>query len=71
MNTEAAEAANGKVGLGSSTVSTRPLLGALTMLAGLSMLPGMDAVAKHLSGHLPTVEVVWARFLFYVIAISM
>jgi drug/metabolite transporter (DMT)-like permease len=40
------------------------------MLLGLSMLPGMDAVAKHLSGHLPTVEVVWARFLFYVIAIA-
>ncbi len=34
------------------------------------MLPGMDAVAKHLSGHLPTVEVVWARFLFYVVAIA-
>jgi drug/metabolite transporter (DMT)-like permease len=34
------------------------------------MLPGMDAIAKHLSGHLPTVEVVWARFLFYVIAIA-
>src|SRR6185369_8197312 len=40
------------------------------MLSGLAMLPGMDAVAKHLSGHLPTVEVVWARFLFYVIAIA-
>jgi drug/metabolite transporter (DMT)-like permease len=40
------------------------------MLCGLSMLPAMDAVAKYLSGHLPTVEVVWARFLFYGIAIA-
>jgi drug/metabolite transporter (DMT)-like permease len=40
------------------------------MLAALAMLPGMDAIAKHLSGHLPTVEVVWARFLFYVVAIA-
>jgi len=48
----------------------RPVLGAAIMLSGLAMLPGMDAVAKHLSGHLPTVEVVWARFLFYVIAIA-
>ena len=48
----------------------RPMLGAATMLCALAMLPGMDAVAKHLSGHLPTVEVVWARFLFYVVAIA-
>jgi drug/metabolite transporter (DMT)-like permease len=46
------------------------VLGAVIMLSGLAMLPGMDAVAKHLSGHLPTVEVVWARFLFYVVAIA-
>ena len=54
----------------SRAVSARPVLGALIMLSGLAMLPGMDAVAKHLSGHLPTVEVVWARFLFYVVAIA-
>lgn len=48
----------------------RPVLGALTMLAALAMLPGMDAVAKHLSGHLPTLEVVWGRFAFYLIAIA-
>jgi len=48
----------------------RPVLGAVIMLSGLAMLPVMDAMAKHLSGHLPTVEVVWARFLFYVIAIA-
>jgi drug/metabolite transporter (DMT)-like permease len=48
----------------------KPVLGALTMLAALAMLPGMDAIAKHLSSHLPTVEVVWARFLFYVVAIA-
>jgi len=40
------------------------------MLSALAMLPGMDAIAKHLSQHLPTLEVVWGRFLFYVVAIA-
>jgi drug/metabolite transporter (DMT)-like permease len=46
------------------------VLGACVMLCALAMLPGMDATAKHLSQTLPTTEVVWARFLFYVIAIA-
>jgi drug/metabolite transporter (DMT)-like permease len=69
MSTKAATADLGP-GPAAGRLSVRPLLGALTMLSGLAMLPGMDAIAKHLSGHLPTVEVVWARFLFYVIAIA-
>jgi drug/metabolite transporter (DMT)-like permease len=40
------------------------------MLCALAMLPGMDAVAKHLSQSMPTTEVTWGRFLFYLIAIG-
>jgi drug/metabolite transporter (DMT)-like permease len=40
------------------------------MLCALAMLPGMDAIAKHLSQSLPTTEVTWGRFLFYVVAIA-
>jgi drug/metabolite transporter (DMT)-like permease len=40
------------------------------MLCALAMLPGMDAIAKHLSATLPTVEVTWGRFLFYAIIIG-
>jgi drug/metabolite transporter (DMT)-like permease len=53
-----------------TTPQHRPILGAGLMLCALAMLPGMDAIAKHLSGHLPTVEVTWGRFLFYGIAIA-
>ncbi len=70
MSTQAGSAAGTRGAPGPAELTTRPVLGALTMLSGLAMLPGMDAVAKHLSGHLPTVEVVWARFLFYVVAIA-
>ncbi len=70
MNTQAANAAGTKGAQSPAELSVRPVLGALIMLSGLAMLPGMDAVAKHLSGHLPTVEVAWARFLFYVVAIA-
>jgi drug/metabolite transporter (DMT)-like permease len=40
------------------------------MLCALAMLPGMDAIAKHLSATLPTVEVAWGRFLFYALVIG-
>jgi drug/metabolite transporter (DMT)-like permease len=40
------------------------------MLCALAMLPGMDAIAKHLSATLPTVEVTWGRFLFYALVIG-
>jgi drug/metabolite transporter (DMT)-like permease len=52
------------------TTQHRPILGAALMLCALAMLPAMDAIAKHLSGHLPTVEVAWGRFLFYGVAIG-
>ncbi len=48
----------------------RPILGAGLMLCALAMLPGMDAIAKHLSATLPTVEVTWGRFLFYAVVIG-
>jgi drug/metabolite transporter (DMT)-like permease len=70
MNTQAGGAASDKAARYPAKLAMRPVLGATIMLTGLAMLPGMDAVAKHLSGHLPTVEVVWARFLFYVVAIA-
>jgi drug/metabolite transporter (DMT)-like permease len=40
------------------------------MLCALAMLPGMDAIAKHLAATLPTVEVTWGRFLFYALVIG-
>lgn len=43
----------------------RPLLGIATLVGALAILPGMDAIAKHLSGHLPVLEIAWARFLIY------
>jgi drug/metabolite transporter (DMT)-like permease len=48
----------------------RPILGAGLMLCALAMLPGMDAIAKHLSETLPTVQVAWGRFLFYALVIG-
>ncbi|HVO04213.1 MAG TPA: DMT family transporter [Candidatus Cybelea sp.] len=50
----------------------RPVLGAVTMLAGLAMLPGMDAIAKYLAmgRHLPPLEITWARFVFYLVAMA-
>jgi drug/metabolite transporter (DMT)-like permease len=35
------------------------------MAVALVLLPGMDAIAKLLSQHLPVMEIVWARFLFF------
>lgn len=48
----------------------RPLLGIAIMIAGLSILPGMDAVAKHLAGHLPVLEIAWGRYLFYALSLA-
>ena len=41
----------------------RPLLGIATLVGALAILPGMDAIAKHLSGHLPVLEIAWASWL--------
>ncbi len=43
----------------------RPLLGVATLVTALAILPGMDAIAKLLAGHLPILEIVWARYLVY------
>jgi drug/metabolite transporter (DMT)-like permease len=46
-------------------IEDRPVIGALTMVGALAILPGMDAIAKLLSGHLPVLEIVWARYVVY------
>lgn len=35
------------------------------MLAGVSIVPFMDGLAKHLAGHYSVTQVVWARFFFH------
>lgn len=45
------------------------MLGIITLVAGIAILPAMDAIAKHLAGHLPVLEIAWARFLFYTLAL--
>lgn len=47
----------------------RSLLGVVTIISGLAVLPAMDAIAKLLSGHLSTLEIAWARFAFYALAL--
>jgi len=47
----------------------RPLLGIVVLVTGIAVLPAMDAIAKHLAGHLPVLEIAWARFLFYTLAL--
>lgn len=46
-------------------MSARPALGAMLYLAGGSLLPVMDAVAKHLSASYPVLQIVWARYFFH------
>jgi drug/metabolite transporter (DMT)-like permease len=43
--------------------------GRLIFIASLSILPVMDAIAKLLSARLPVVEIIWARFVVYSLAI--
>jgi drug/metabolite transporter (DMT)-like permease len=47
----------------------KALLGVVTLIAGLLILPVMDSIAKLLSGHLSTIEITWARFVFYSVAL--
>jgi drug/metabolite transporter (DMT)-like permease len=51
------------------TADDRSLLGIVTIIAALVFLPAMDAIAKLLSGHLSTLEITWARFVFYALAL--
>jgi len=43
----------------------RPLVGILLIVAAMSVVPFMDAIAKYLSGHLPVLQLVWARYFFH------
>ena len=47
----------------------RPLLGLALMLGSMVILPVMDGFAKDLSSRLPVAQVVWARYLFHLVAI--
>lgn len=42
-----------------------PWPGVLLMIAAVTLTPITQAVAKHLSGELPVIEIVWGRFLFH------
>ena len=53
----------------SSATEDHPLRGILTLVTGLSILPCMDAIAKHLAGHLPVLEITWGRYVFYALAL--
>jgi drug/metabolite transporter (DMT)-like permease len=41
----------------------------MTIITALVFLPAMDAIAKLLAGHLSTLEITWARFVFYALAL--
>lgn len=40
-------------------------MGITLMLLGVSIVPLMDGLAKHLAGHYPVTQIVWARFFFH------
>lgn len=48
-----------------SAAVARPLLGIVFICATTSMVPFMDAIAKHLSTTLPITEILWARYIFH------
>jgi len=43
----------------------RPLVGILLMVGAMSVVPFMDALAKHLSDTIPVLQLVWARYFFH------
>lgn len=46
----------------------RGVLGAVGLLvAAMALVPVMDGIAKHLSGRLPVLQVVWARYFFHLV----
>ena len=51
--------------LPAATAEDRPLVGILLLVAAMSVVPFMDAIAKHLSGHIPVLQVVWARYFVH------
>ena len=52
-------------GAAGPTTSDRPLIGILLVVAAMSVVPFMDALAKYLSGHIPVLQVVWSRYFFH------
>ncbi|MDX1609446.1 MAG: DMT family transporter [Halofilum sp. (in: g-proteobacteria)] len=61
-STVTATAATGVHRLGTE----RPLAGIACMALGVSLLPLMDGLAKHLSAEFHVLQVVWARFAFHI-----
>lgn len=51
-------------------VASRPLLGVALMALGVSILPLMDGLAKHLSAEYHVVQVTWARYLFHFLLLA-
>jgi drug/metabolite transporter (DMT)-like permease len=52
--------------------SASPLPAILTLLVAMSIVPVMDAIAKHLSATLPVIQITWARYVFHLaIAVPM
>src|SRR5690606_4078507 len=51
-----------------ATPPSNLLLGGLLMLSAMVLLPIMDGLAKGLSERYPVLQVVWARYLFHLIA---
>lgn len=48
----------------------RPLFGAAVMAVAMVFLPLMDAAAKYMSGTIPALELVWARFFFHTVLLA-
>jgi drug/metabolite transporter (DMT)-like permease len=48
-----------------AALEDRPLVGILLMIAAMSVVPFMDAIAKELSARLPVMQIVWARYFFH------
>ncbi|MCP4329570.1 MAG: DMT family transporter [Alphaproteobacteria bacterium] len=48
----------------------RPLLGVGLLLVAYTIIPGLDAIAKHLAATYPVLEVVWARFFFHFLLLA-
>ncbi len=55
-----------------TTVRTtqRPLFGIVLMIVAMLALPVMDAAAKYMSGRIPTLQLVWARFFFHTLLLT-
>jgi len=52
------------------TPADRPLAGTLLLLAAMTIIPGLDAIAKYLGATYPILEVAWGRFFFHFILLA-